>query len=73
MPSTDPPPRLSTRLLPAWPRLADRLAAIVEAGARFGYVARAAVYISVGGVALLAALGLAPHAVGAMGALQAWG
>ena len=45
----------------------------MEAGARFGYVARAAVYISVGGVALLAAFGLAPHAVGALGALQAWG
>jgi hypothetical protein len=49
------------------------LAGVVEAGARFGYVARAAVYISIGGVALLAALGVAPHAVGAMGALQAWG
>jgi hypothetical protein len=45
----------------------------MEAGARFGYAARAAVYISVGGVALLAALGLTPHAVGAVGALQAWG
>lgn len=45
----------------------------MEAGARFGYVARSAVYISIGGVALLAALGLTPHAVGALGALQAWG
>jgi hypothetical protein len=71
--SADRPARLSVRLLPAWPRLADRLAGVVEAGARFGYVARAAVYISIGGVALLAALGLTPHAVGALGALQAWG
>jgi hypothetical protein len=69
----DPATRLFARLLPATPRLADRLARIVEAGARFGYVARSAVYISIGGVALLAALGLTPHAVGALGALQAWG
>lgn len=31
------------------------------------------VYVSIGGVALLAALGLSPHAEGALGALDAWG
>ena len=71
--SRGPATRLSARLLPGSPRLAGRLAGIIEAGARFGYVARAAVYISIGAVALLAALGIAPHAVGAIGALRAWG
>jgi hypothetical protein len=73
MQSGDPATRLSDRLLPASPELADRLASIVEVGARLGYTARAAVYISVGLFALLAASRLAPHAVGVIGALQAWG
>lgn len=47
--------------------------ALLEAAARAGYLARGAVYLSVGGVALLAALRLSPHAVGALGALEAWG
>lgn len=39
---------------------------------RAGYVARGFVYLSIGAVALLAALDLAPRAEGATGALQAW-
>lgn len=49
------------------------LRAAVEAAARFGYAARGAVYLSIGVVALLAALDLAPRAEGAIGALEAWG
>lgn len=48
-------------------------AALAEAAARLGYVARGVVYLSVGAIALLAALRLTPHAAGALGALQAWG
>ncbi len=47
--------------------------ALLEAAARLGYLARGAVYLSVGAVALLAALRLSPHAEGALGALEAWG
>jgi hypothetical protein len=47
--------------------------ALIEAAARAGYLARGAIYLSVGGVALLAALRLSPHAEGALGALEAWG
>lgn len=49
------------------------LRALVEAAARVGYLARGAVYLSIGGIALLAALDLAPRAEGAIGALEAWG
>lgn len=49
------------------------VAAIVEATARAGYLARAAVYLSIGTIALLAAAGLTPTAQGAVGALEAWG
>ncbi|MBW8814796.1 MAG: DUF1206 domain-containing protein [Caulobacterales bacterium] len=48
-----------------WPRIA-------AVAARIGYMARGAVYLSVGAIALLAALRLSPHAVGAIGALEAW-
>lgn len=48
-------------------------ATLVELAARAGYVARGAVYVSIGGIALLAAAGLAPRAEGALGALDAWG
>jgi hypothetical protein len=48
-----------------WPRIA-------VVAARIGYLARGTVYISIGGIALLAALRLSPHAVGAIGALEAW-
>jgi hypothetical protein len=58
-------------------RLRDRFgtrpaAAAVEAAARIGYLARAAVYASVGAMALLAALSLTPSAKGAVAALEAW-
>jgi hypothetical protein len=46
---------------------------VAEAVARIGYMARGSVYLAVGVVALLAALGLTPHARGALGALDAWG
>lgn len=46
--------------------------ALLEAAARAGYLARGAVYVSVGAIALLAALHLIPHAEGALGALEAW-
>jgi hypothetical protein len=48
-------------------------AAAIEAAARIGYVARGAVYVSVGVIALMTALRLAPRAEGAVGALEAWG
>ena len=41
--------------------------------ARVGYASRGAVYLSIGAMALLKALGLTPHAEGAIGALRAWG
>jgi hypothetical protein len=47
--------------------------AAVEAAARLGYAARGAVYLSIGAIALLAALDLTPRAKGAIGALEAWG
>jgi hypothetical protein len=47
--------------------------ALLEAAARAGYVARGAVYLSIGAIALLAALDLMPRAEGAIGALEAWG
>lgn len=47
-------------------------AAIIEAAARVGYAARGAVHLSIGAVAVLAALDLTPRAEGATGALEAW-
>ena len=47
--------------------------AAAELAARLGYVARGAVYISIGLIALLAVAGLTPRAQGALGALEAWG
>lgn len=47
-------------------------AAAVEMAARMGYMARGIVYLSIGAIALLAAIGLAPHPHGAIGALKAW-
>lgn len=46
---------------------------LAEAAARAGYLARGAVYLSIGALALLAALDLTPRAQGAIGALEAWG
>lgn len=47
--------------------------AVLQLAARIGYVARGAVYLSVGVIALMAALDFAPTASGAIGAMQAWG
>lgn len=47
--------------------------ALIEAAARVGYGARGAVYLSIGAIALLAALDRLPRAEGAVGALEAWG
>jgi hypothetical protein len=47
--------------------------ALVEVAARAGYAARGVVYLSIGAMALLAALDLWPRAEGALGALEAWG
>lgn len=44
-----------------------------ETAARLGYAARGSVYLSIGVMALLAALDLTPRAEGAIGALEAWG
>jgi len=46
--------------------------ALIEIAARGGYLARGAVHVSVGVIALLAALDLAPRAEGVVGALEAW-
>ena len=68
MTSTSPQPiaRLRRRYAAApWATLA-------ELAARAGYMARGAVYIAVGSIALLAAVGVAPEAQGPLGALEAW-
>lgn len=62
---------------PVLPRLRRRFAASpwgasAEMAARLGYMARGIVYLSIGLIAVLAALGLTPHTAGALGALQAW-
>lgn len=48
------------------------VAAALEFAARAGYLARGAVHVSIGAVALLAALDLTPHAQGVLGAMDAW-
>lgn len=70
------PRRLALKVLPpAWAHvdLVRATARAIELGARLGYVARGAVYLSVGAMALLAAAGLTPRAKGALEALYAWG
>lgn len=47
--------------------------ALLELASRVGYVARGAVYLSVGAMALLAASDLTPRATGIVGAMRAWG
>lgn len=47
--------------------------ALLELASRVGYVARGAVYLSVGVIALMAALDLTPRAAGVVGAMRAWG
>ncbi len=44
----------------------------LETTSRFGYAARGLVYLSVGAIALLAALDLTPKAKGTGGAIEAW-
>ena len=48
-----------------WPALA-------ELACRAGYLARGFIYLSIGGMAVLAALDLTPRAQGSRGALEAW-
>jgi hypothetical protein len=48
-------------------------ATLAELAARAGYLARGAIYLSIGVIGLLAALDLTPRAKGAVGALEAWG
>ncbi len=67
--------RLAARLLPGARRFrvwVEPVARCIEGGARFGYAARGAAYLSIGVMALLAALGVTPRAEGEVGALQAW-
>jgi hypothetical protein len=47
-------------------------AATAEMAARLGYLARGVVYLSMGTIALLAVVGLAPHTRSPIGALQDW-
>lgn len=48
------------------------LGTLAELACRAGYVARGAVYLSIGAIALLAAVDLTPQAKGSLGALEAW-
>lgn len=67
--------RLARKLLPRETRArgwTTPLAHCIDALARFGYVARGAVYLSVGALSLLAAWAPARRAEGPLGALQAW-
>jgi len=67
--------RLASKLLPQGQRVQGwtrPLASCIDAFARFGYVARAAVYISIGAMSLLAALGPVRRAEGPVGALESW-
>jgi hypothetical protein len=47
-------------------------ARLLEAACRAGYAARGAVYLSIGAIALLAALDRIPRSEGALGALEGW-
>jgi hypothetical protein len=48
------------------------LGALTQLACRFGYAARGFVYLSIGVIAVMAAVELAPEAEGSMGALRAW-
>jgi hypothetical protein len=54
-------------------RAGRRSLVILELASRIGYLARGVVYISVGLIALLAAIGVAPSPRGPIAALEAWG
>lgn len=72
-PAPEPAPwRDDAAKVGAWLRLAPR-ASLLQLTARIGFLARAIVYLSVGGLALLAAVGLSPKASGATDAMAAWG
>lgn len=61
----------AARQVRLWLRAAP-WAALAELACRAGYVARGAVYLSIGLIGLMASAGLTPHATGALGALEAW-
>lgn len=48
------------------------LGALAQLACRFGYGARGFVYLSIGAIAVLAALDRVPEAEGSMGAMEAW-
>lgn len=53
-------------------RLPQKARKALETTSRFGYAARGLVYLSVGAIALLAAIDLTPRATGTGGAIEAW-
>lgn len=71
-PQQPAPWRSDVASVSAWLRQAPR-AALLQSTARIGFLARAVIYFSIGGLALLAALGLSPKAGGATEAMAAWG
>jgi hypothetical protein len=48
------------------------LGALAQLGCRLGYLARGFVYLSIGAIALLAAIDAIPRAEGALGSMEAW-
>jgi hypothetical protein len=71
MPASPDPPARAIGQVRAWLKVAP-WGALAELACRFGYAARGAVYVSIGAIAVLAALGLAPKVRGPLGALDAW-
>jgi hypothetical protein len=72
-PPKDPAPwRDDVGAVASWLRRAPR-APLLQLTARIGFLARAVVYLSVGMLALLAAVGISPKASGATDAMAAWG
>ncbi len=71
-PDTDPPWKAALGEAAAWLRIAPK-GALLELMAPAGFVGRGVVYVSVGVLALLAALELAPKALGIVDAMAAWG
>ncbi len=72
LPETPAPWREDAAAVGAWLRVAPR-GALLQSTARIGFLARAVVYLSVGALALLAALDVTPTASGATDAMAAWG
>ncbi|MDZ4320705.1 MAG: DUF1206 domain-containing protein, partial [Phenylobacterium sp.] len=48
------------------------LGALAQLACRFGYAARGFVYLSIGVIAVLAAVEMVPQAEGSLGAVEAW-